>query len=202
MFFLDICGSLHLSPGTVIYEITNKWAPLLQGRIGALLRGEKGIWQAAVKPVDQSPSPTAVAHHHSKDRGGGDKGRQILEEDSLRHSWLAHCAHLPHSRDPQLDEALQSAGETPCAVSVTAAKRIVAATHESQQTQRRRGRTSEGTCWSHRQRIDGRRWFYVCTLQKKSILRNCKISQLETVLGMSLRGRTRVARVASVARPA
>lgn len=41
MFFLDVCGSLHLSLGTVIYEITNKWAPLLQGRICAFLRGER-----------------------------------------------------------------------------------------------------------------------------------------------------------------
>lgn len=41
MFFLDVCGSLHLSLGTVIYEITNKWAPALEGRICAFLRGER-----------------------------------------------------------------------------------------------------------------------------------------------------------------
>lgn len=41
MFFLDVCGSLHLSLGTVIYEITNKWALLLEGRICAFLRGER-----------------------------------------------------------------------------------------------------------------------------------------------------------------
>lgn len=41
MFFLDVCGSLHLSLGTVIYEITNKWVLLLEGRICAFLRGER-----------------------------------------------------------------------------------------------------------------------------------------------------------------
>lgn len=41
MFFLDVCGSLQLSLGTVIYEITNKWALLLEGRICAFLRGER-----------------------------------------------------------------------------------------------------------------------------------------------------------------
>lgn len=41
MFFWSVCGSLHLSLGTVIYEITNKWALLLEGRICAFLRGER-----------------------------------------------------------------------------------------------------------------------------------------------------------------
>lgn len=43
----------------------------------------EGIWQAAVKPVDQSPFPTAVAHHNNRERereGGrekrGERGRE------------------------------------------------------------------------------------------------------------------------------
>lgn len=41
MLFLDVCASLHLSLGTVICGITNKWDLLLEGRICAFLRGEK-----------------------------------------------------------------------------------------------------------------------------------------------------------------
>lgn len=42
VFFLDVCDSLHLSPGTVIYEITNKWAPPLEGRICAFFAWGRG----------------------------------------------------------------------------------------------------------------------------------------------------------------
>lgn len=48
----------------------------------------EGIWQAAVKPVDQSPVPTAAAHHNNRkgeaEREGGERDAEILEGDGLR----------------------------------------------------------------------------------------------------------------------
>lgn len=78
--FLDVCGSLHLSLGRVICEITNKRSLLLEGRICVFLAWGDGIWQAAVKPVDQSPSPSAVAHHNNRkweEQGEQEGGRDL-----------------------------------------------------------------------------------------------------------------------------
>lgn len=41
MFFLNVCASLHFSPGTVICEITNEWALLLEGWICTFLHEER-----------------------------------------------------------------------------------------------------------------------------------------------------------------
>lgn len=59
----------------------------------------EGIWQAAVKPLDQSPFPTAVAHHNNREgerEGKRDRDAEILEEDGLRLCWLAYSAYLPY----------------------------------------------------------------------------------------------------------
>lgn len=88
MFFLDVCGSLHLSLGTVIYEITNKWALLLEGRICAFLRGEREFgrllssqWIKVLLPLQWLITTTENERERGRERDiKGDRdlgGRQL-----------------------------------------------------------------------------------------------------------------------------
>lgn len=98
MFFLDVCGSLHLSLGTVIYEITNKWALLLEGRICAFLRGEREFgrllssqWIKVLFPLQWLITTTENEGERERRREGErDKGRHRSWRKTAyaTHGWL------------------------------------------------------------------------------------------------------------------
>lgn len=88
-FFLDVCDSLHLSPGTVIYEITNKWAPPLEGRICAFFAWGRGNlagllssqWIKVLLPLQRLITTTENERGREREgergrEGERDKGRQ------------------------------------------------------------------------------------------------------------------------------
>lgn len=86
MFFLDVCGSLHLSPRTVIYEITNKWAPVLQGRICAFLAWGEGIWQHCCRARGSksfSRCGGSSQHRRRKREEGREREREIKGDRDL-----------------------------------------------------------------------------------------------------------------------
>lgn len=85
--------------------------------------------------------------------GGRERYREaeILEENSLRHSWLAYCvhsvagffrseAHTKHS----LNKALKSAADTRCGVSVSSSKWISTVTQERKEEQHLRASCEKG----------------------------------------------------------
>lgn len=101
MLFLDVCGSLHLSLGTVICGITNKWALPLEGRICAFLRGEKEFgrvlssqWIKVLFPLQLLITTTENEREkEGKCEGGGgrDKGKQRSWRKTAyaTHGWLS-----------------------------------------------------------------------------------------------------------------